>query len=274
MREDQSLDLYLQDIRQIDLISIEEEISLAQRIKKGDTAALNKLVKANLRFVVSVAKQYQNQGLPLVDLINEGNIGLIKAAKRFNETLGFKFISYAVWWIRQSILKALAEQSRVVRLPLNQVGVLNKIQKAYARFEQENERKPLAFELAKELGLSANKISDTLQVSVRHLSIDAPFIEGEDNNLLDILVNSDSLPTDKNLIKESMATEIERLLSFLPEQSANILRMFYGFGYQAMTIEEIAAILNLTCEKVKQIRDKTIRHLRYFMNNEILKTYL
>ena len=238
-RESASLDKYLQEIGKEDLITVEEEVDLAQRIKKGDKEALEKLTRANLRFVVSVAKQYQNQGLSLPDLINEGNLGLIKAAEKFDETRGFKFISYAVWWIRQSILQALAEQSRIVRLPLNQVGSLNKINKAFARFEQEHERTPSPEELADELDLPKEKVTDTLRVSGRHVSVDAPFSDGEDNSLLDVLVNSDSPIADRGLINESLGTEVERALSTLTDRERDIIKYFFGIGCSEMTLEEI-----------------------------------
>ena len=232
-RESASLDKYLQEIGKEDLITVEEEVELAQRIRKGDQKALEKLTRANLRFVVSVAKQYQNQGLSLPDLINEGNLGLIKAAEKFDETRGFKFISYAVWWIRQSILQALAEQSRIVRLPLNQVGSLNKINKAFSRFEQENERRPSPEELADSLDLPAEKVADTLRVSGRHISVDAPFVEGEDNSLLDVLVNDDSPIADRTLINESLSTEVERALSTLTERERDIIKLFFGINTPA-----------------------------------------
>lgn len=273
-RESASLDKYLQEIGREGLITIEEEVELAQRIRKGDRIALEKLTRANLRFVVSVAKQYQNQGLTLPDLINEGNIGLIKAAEKFDETRGFKFISYAVWWIRQSILQALAEQSRIVRLPLNQVGSLNKINKAFARFEQENERRPSADELAKELDLSPDKVADTMRISGRHVSVDAPFTEGEDNSLLDVLVNSDSPRADKILLNESLAREIERSLSTLSEREADIVRSFFGVGCQEMTLEEIGDKFGLTRERVRQIKEKAIRRLRHNSRSSLLKSYL
>jgi len=273
-RESASLDKYLQEIGKEELITVEEEVELAQRIKRGDQTALEKLTRANLRFVVSVAKQYQNQGLSLPDLINEGNLGLIKAAGKFDETRGFKFISYAVWWIRQSILQALAEQSRIVRLPLNQVGSLNKINKAYSKFEQEHERKPSPEELAESLELPAEKVSDTLRVSGRHISVDAPFVEGEDNNLLDVLVNNDSPNADKNLMKESLAREIERALSTLTERENDIIRMFFGIGCQEMTLEEIGERFGLTRERVRQIKEKAIRRLRHTSRSKLLKTYL
>ncbi|MGN0187136.1 MAG: RNA polymerase sigma factor RpoD/SigA [Paludibacteraceae bacterium] len=273
-RESASLDKYLQEIGREELISVEDEVELAQRIRKGDRAALEKLTRANLRFVVSVAKQYQNQGLSLPDLINEGNLGLIKAAQKFDETRGFKFISYAVWWIRQSILQSLAEQSRIVRLPLNQVGSLNKINKALSRFEQENERRPSPEELAEELDIPIDKIADTLKVSGRHISVDAPFVEGEDNSLLDVLVNDDSPVADHTLINESLQTEIDRALETLTEREADIIRMFFGIGCQEMTLEEIGAKFTLTRERVRQIKEKAIRRLRNNSKNKILKSYL
>jgi len=273
-RESASLDKYLQEIGREELISVEEEVELAQRIKKGDQIALEKLTRANLRFVVSVAKQYQNQGLSLPDLINEGNLGLIKAAEKFDETRGFKFISYAVWWIRQSILQALAEQSRIVRLPLNQVGSLNKINKAYSKFEQENERKPSPEELADKLELPADKVADTMRVSGRHISVDAPFVEGEDNSLLDVLVNSDSPNADKALINESLAREIERALATLTERESDIIKLFFGIGCQEMTLEEIGERFGLTRERVRQIKEKAIRRLRHTSRSKLLKTYL
>ncbi|WP_025006974.1 sigma-70 family RNA polymerase sigma factor [Marinilabilia salmonicolor] len=273
-RESASLDKYLQEIGREDLISVEEEVELAQRIKKGDQIALEKLTRANLRFVVSVAKQYQNQGLSLPDLINEGNLGLIKAAEKFDETRGFKFISYAVWWIRQSILQALAEQSRIVRLPLNQVGSLNKINKAYSKFEQEHERKPSPEELADQLEIPAEKVADTLRVSGRHISVDAPFVEGEDNSLLDVLVNSDSPNADKTLINESLAREIERALATLTERESDIIKLFFGIGCQEMTLEEIGERFGLTRERVRQIKEKAIRRLRHTSRSKLLKSYL
>ena len=273
-RESASLDKYLQEIGKEDLITVEEEVELAQRIKKGDQEALEKLTKANLRFVVSVAKQYQNQGLSLPDLINEGNLGLIKAAEKFDETRGFKFISYAVWWIRQSILQALAEQSRIVRLPLNQVGSLNKINKAFARFEQENERTPSPEELANVLDLPKEKVSDTLRVSGRHVSVDAPFSDGEDNNLLDVLVNTDSPNADRGLINESLSTEVERALATLTDRERDIIRYFFGIGCPEMTLEEIGEKFGLTRERVRQIKEKAIRRLRHSSRNKFLKSYL
>lgn len=273
-RESASLDKYLQEIGKEDLITVEEEVELAQRIKKGDQEALEKLTKANLRFVVSVAKQYQNQGLSLPDLINEGNLGLIRAAEKFDETRGFKFISYAVWWIRQSILQALAEQSRIVRLPLNQVGSLNKINKAFARFEQENERTPSPEELANVLDLPKEKVSDTLRVSGRHVSVDAPFSDGEDNNLLDVLVNTDSPNADRGLINESLSTEVERALATLTDRERDIIRYFFGIGCPEMTLEEIGEKFGLTRERVRQIKEKAIRRLRHGSRNKFLKSYL
>ncbi|MBP3356847.1 MAG: RNA polymerase sigma factor RpoD/SigA [Rikenellaceae bacterium] len=273
-RESASLDKYLQEIGKEDLITVEEEVELAQRIKKGDQEALEKLTKANLRFVVSVAKQYQNQGLSLPDLINEGNLGLIKAAEKFDETRGFKFISYAVWWIRQSILQALAEQSRIVRLPLNQVGSLNKINKALARFEQENERTPSPEELAVALDLPKEKVSDTMRVAGRHVSVDAPFADGEDNSLLDVLVNTDSPNADRGLINESLGTEVERALATLTDREKDIIKYFFGIGCSEMTLEEIGEKFGLTRERVRQIKEKAIRRLRHNSRSKLLKSYL
>ncbi len=273
-RESASLDKYLQEIGKEDLITVEEEVELAQRIRKGDQEALEKLTKANLRFVVSVAKQYQNQGLSLPDLINEGNLGLIKAAEKFDETRGFKFISYAVWWIRQSILQALAEQSRIVRLPLNQVGSLNKINKAFARFEQEHERTPSPEELAQALDLPKEKVSDTLRVSGRHVSVDAPFADGEDNSLLDVLVNADSPNADRGLINESLGTEVERALATLTDREKDIIKYFFGIGCSEMTLEEIGEKFGLTRERVRQIKEKAIRRLRHSSRSKLLKSYL
>ena len=273
-RESASLDKYLQEIGKEDLITVEEEVELAQRIKKGDQEALEKLTKANLRFVVSVAKQYQNQGLSLPDLINEGNLGLIKAAEKFDETRGFKFISYAVWWIRQSILQALAEQSRIFRLPLNQVGSLNKINKAFARFEQENERTPSPEELAAALDLPREKVTDTMRVAGRHVSVDAPFADGEDNNLLDVLVNTDSPNADRGLINESLSMEVERALDTLTEREKDIVKYFFGIGCSEMTLEEIGDKFGLTRERVRQIKEKAIRRLRHSSRSKLLKSYL
>lgn len=275
-RESASLDKYLQEIGREELISVSEEVELAQRIKKGGKdakAALEKLTKANLRFVVSVAKQYQNQGLSLPDLIDEGNLGLIRAAQKFDETRGFKFISYAVWWIRQSILQALAEQSRIVRLPLNQVGSLNKITKEMSRFEQENERRPSTEELADRLDMPVDKVADTIQVSGRHISVDAPFVEGEDNSLLDVLANDDSPMADADLNRESLSKEVDRALKQLYDREREILKMFFGIGCQEMTLEEIGAKFDLTRERVRQIKEKAIRRLKG-QKSKLLKSYL
>ena len=273
-RESASLDKYLQEIGREELVTPEEEVELAQRIRKGDQVALEKLTRANLRFVVSVAKQYQNQGLSLPDLINEGNLGLIKAAEKFDETRGFKFISYAVWWIRPSTLQALAEQSRIVRLPLNQVGSLNKINKALSKFEQENERQPSNEELSEMIDVPKDKISDTLRVSGRHVSVDAPFVEGEDNSLLDVLPNDDSPMADKGLVNESLNTEIERALSTLTDREREIVKSFFGIGCQEMTLEEIGERFGLTRERVRQIKEKAIRRLKSPSRSKLLKGYL
>ena len=273
-RETPSLDKYLHEIGKVELISAEEEVELARMIRSGDQDALEKLIKANLRFVVSVSKQYQNQGLSLPDLINEGNLGLIKAAQRFDETRGFKFISYAVWWIRQSILQALAEQSRIVRLPLNQVGSLNKINKAFSRFEQEYERTPSPEELAEILDLPKEKVSDTLRVSGRHVSVDAPFVDGEDNSLLDVLTNIDSPNADRSLLNESLSREIDRALATLTERERDIIKLFFGIGIQEMTLEEIGEQFGLTRERVRQIKEKAIRRLRHTSRSKLLKSYL
>lgn len=274
-RESQSLDKYLQEIGKVDLLTPEEEIELAIRIKKGDAQSLEKLVKANLRFVVSVAKQYQNQGLSLGDLINEGNLGLIKAAKRFDETRGFKFISYAVWWIRQSILQALAEQSRIVRLPLNRVGALNKIGKAYSNLEQEYEREPSAHELAKELEMDISEVSDTLKISGRHVSMDAPFAQGEDNRLLDVLENNGQPTPDNTLMSDSLKNEIERALSTLTEREAEVIKLYFGLNKEhSLTLEEIGEKFNLTRERVRQIKEKAIRRLRHASRSKNLRSYL
>jgi RNA polymerase primary sigma factor len=274
-RESQSLDKYLQEIGKVDLLTPDEEITLAVNIKKGDSNALEKLTKANLRFVVSVAKQYQNQGLSLGDLINEGNLGLIKAAKRFDETRGFKFISYAVWWIRQSILQALAEQSRIVRLPLNRVGALNKIGKAYSNLEQEFEREPNASELANELDMDVTEVSDTLKISGRHISMDAPFVHGEENSLLDVMENEDQPSPDNSLISESLKVEIESALSTLTERETEVIRLYYGLNKEhSLTLEEIGEKFNLTRERVRQIKEKAIRRLRHASRSKNLRTYL
>ena len=274
-RESQSLDKYLQEIGKVELLDPEEEIELAQRIKKGDQKSLEKLTKANLRFVVSVAKQYQNQGLSLGDLINEGNLGLIKAAKRFDETRGFKFISYAVWWIRQSILQALAEQSRIVRLPLNRVGALNKIGKAFSILEQEFEREPSASELAEELDMSLFEVADTLKISGRHLSMDAPFIQGEDNRLLDVIQDERTPMPDHILVRESLSKEVERALGTLTEREAEVIRLYFGLGREhSLTLEEIGEKFQLTRERVRQIKEKAIRRLRHATRSRQLRAYL
>ena len=273
-RESASLDKYLQEIGHEELISVEEEVELAQRIRKGDRKALEKLTKANLRFVVSVAKQYQNKGLSLPDLINEGNLGLIKAAEKFDETRGFKFISYAVWWIRQSILQAIAEQSRIVRLPLNQVGSVNKINKIANRFEQEHERRPSADEIGDFVDLPEEKIEDALKVSTRHISMDAPFTDGEENSLLDILPNNDSPDTDFELVMESLRNEINRALLTLNERERHIIEAFFGINQPEMTLEEIGEKFGLTRERVRQIKEKAIRRLRHNTKNKLLRSYL
>ena len=274
-RESASLDKYLQEIGREELITAEEEVVLAKKIRDGDQEALEKLTRANLRFVVSVAKQYQNQGLSLPDLINEGNLGLIKAARRFDETRGFKFISYAVWWIRQSILQALAEQSRIVRLPLNQVGSLNKINKAYSKLEQEFEREPTADEIATLLDLPIDKVSDTMKVSGRHVSMDAPFANGEESSLLDVLVNHDSLKADAGLIMESLSKEIDRALSTLTERERDVVKLFFGIGLNhGLTLEEIGDKFYLTRERVRQIKEKAIRRLRHSSRSKLLQQYL
>ncbi len=274
-RESASLDKYLQEIGREELITADEEVVLAKKIRDGDQGALEKLTKSNLRFVVSVAKQYQNQGLSLPDLINEGNLGLIKAAKRFDETRGFKFISYAVWWIRQSILQALAEQSRIVRLPLNQVGSLNKINKAFSKLEQQFEREPSAEELSDILELPQDKVADTMRVSGRHVSMDAPFVNGEENSLLDVLVNHDSPRADNTLMTESLQREIERSLSTLTERERDVVKLFFGIGINhGLTLEEIGAKFDLTRERVRQIKEKAIRRLRHNSRSKLLKTYL
>lgn len=274
-RESASLDKYLQEIGREELITAEEEVILAKKIKEGDQRALEKLTRANLRFVVSVAKQYQNQGLSLPDLINEGNLGLIKAARRFDETRGFKFISYAVWWIRQSILQALAEQSRIVRLPLNQVGSLNKINKAYSKLEQQYEREPSAEELADILDLPIDKVSDTMKVSGRHVSMDAPFANGEESSLLDVLVNADSPKADTGLMNESLSREIDRALSTLTERERDVVKLFFGIGLNhGLTLEEIGDKFDLTRERVRQIKEKAIRRLRHSSRSKLLQQYL
>ena len=275
-RESQSLEKYLQEIGKVDLLTPEEEVELAKRIKQGDQAALEKLTKANLRFVVSVAKQYQNQGLSLSDLINEGNLGLIKAAQRFDETRGFKFISYAVWWIRQSILQALAEQSRIVRLPLNKVGSLNKINKAFSELEQEFEREPSPEELAELLDIPTEEVETTLGVAARHVSMDAPFVEGEDNSLLDVLENNSTPNTDQELdYNESLRREIERSLSTLTDRQCDVIKLYFGIGVEhPMSLEDIGDKFGLTRERVRQIKDKAINKLRSANRSKLLKNYL
>jgi RNA polymerase primary sigma factor len=275
-RESQSLEKYLQEIGKVDLLTPEEEVGLAKRIKQGDQQALEKLTKANLRFVVSVAKQYQNQGLSLSDLINEGNLGLIKAAQRFDETRGFKFISYAVWWIRQSILQALAEQSRIVRLPLNKVGSLNKINKAFSQLEQEFEREPSADELAEVLEIATSEVQTTLGVAARHVSMDAPFVEGEDNSLLDVLENGNTPGTDAGLEHlESLRREIERSLSTLTDRQRDVIKLYFGIGVEhPMSLEDIGDKFGLTRERVRQIKDKAINKLRSASRSKLLKSYL
>jgi len=274
-RESKSLDKYLQDISKIDLITAQEEVELAQKIRAGDQQALEKLTNANLRFVVSVAKQYQNQGLNLPDLINEGNVGLVKAAKRFDETRGFKFISYAVWWIRQSILQALAEQSRVVRLPLNKIGSINKIKKTFSYLEQAHERPPSVEEIAKELDMTVTEVQQSLKNTGRHVSMDAPLKEGETSNMYDVLLVGDSPRPDKGLMHQSLNTEINRALDTLSPREADVVRLYYGIGDQpSMTLEEIGGTFDLTRERVRQIREKAIRKLRHTSKSKILKSYL
>lgn len=273
-RESASLEKYLQEIGHQDLLTADEEVELAQQIRKGDRKALERLTKANLRFVVSVAKQYQNKGLSLPDLINEGNLGLIKAAERYDETRGFKFISYAVWWIRQSILQAIAEQSRIVRLPLNQVGSVNRIARELNKFEQENERKPSVEEMADRIDLPEEKIAEAMKINTNHVSMDAPFADGEDNSLLDFLPNTDSPSTDNVLDQESLRTEIGRVLDVLNDREQKVIKAFFGIGMQEMTLEEIGDKYNLTRERVRQIKEKAIRRLRYNTKSKTLKTYL
>ena len=274
-RESQSLDKYLQEIGKVDLLTPDEEVTLAQRIREGDQFALEKLTKANLRFVVSVAKQYQNQGLSLGDLINEGNLGLIKAAKRFDETRGFKFISYAVWWIRQSILQALAEQSRIVRLPLNRVGSLNKISKSFSELEQKFEREPSPEEIAEVLELTTSEVVDTLKISGRHVSVDAPFVQGEENRLLDVLENEDEESPDTGLMNDSLRKEVQRALSTLTKREADVITLYFGLnGEHSLTLEEIGEKFNLTRERVRQIKEKAIRRLRHTSRSKALKPYL
>ena len=274
-RESQSLEKYLQEIGKVDLLTPEEEVDLAKRIKQGDQEALEKLTKANLRFVVSVAKQYQNQGLSLSDLINEGNLGLIKAAQRFDETRGFKFISYAVWWIRQSILQALAEQSRIVRLPLNRVGSLNKISKTFSELEQKYEREPSPDELAEVLEVTTNEVVDTMKISGRHVSMHAPFVQGEENSLLDVLENDGEVNPDQGLMNDSLRKEVQRALSTLTQREADVISLYFGLnGEHSMTLEEIGEKFNLTRERVRQIKEKAIRRLRHTSRSKALKPYL
>ena len=273
-RESESLEKYLQEIGREDLLTAEEEVELAQRIKNGDREALEKLTKANLRFVVSVAKQYQNQGLSLPDLINEGNLGLIKAAEKFDETRGFKFISYAVWWIRQSIHQAIAEQSRIVRLPQNQVGSVSKINRALNKFEQENERRPNVSEIAEKTDLPEDKVEVALKSNTRHVSVDAPFSDSDENSLLDVLVNDDAPMADRSLVIESLRNEIAAALNILNDREQKIIKSFYGIGCQEMTLEEIGHATGLTRERVRQIKEKAIRKLRNSTSNKLLKTYL
>ena len=273
-RESAALEKYLQEISKETMISAEEEVELAQRIKKGDTKALERLTKANLRFVVSVAKQYQNQGLSLPDLINEGNLGLLKAAERFDETRGFKFISYAVWWIRQSILQAISEQSRIVRLPLNQVGSVNKINSEINRFEQLNERRPSVDEIAEKVDLPQEKIDEAMAINGHQISVDAPFVEGEDNSLLDVMANSDAPLADNPLVEESLKSEIQNALSALNERERNVVEASYGINQPELTLEEIGTKFGLTRERVRQIKEKAIRKLRNSKANKFLKTYL
>jgi len=274
-RESQSLDKYLQEIGKVDLLTPDEEVDLAKRIREGDQLALEKLTKANLRFVVSVAKQYQNQGLSLGDLINEGNLGLIKAAQRFDETRGFKFISYAVWWIRQSILQALAEQSRIVRLPLNRVGSLNKISKTFSALEQKFEREPSPDELAEVLEVTTSEVVDTMKISGRHVSMDAPFVQGEENSLLDVLENDSDEKPDTGLMNDSLRKEVQRALSTLTQREADVITLYFGLnGEHSMTLEEIGEKFNLTRERVRQIKEKAIRRLRHTSRSKALKPYL
>jgi RNA polymerase primary sigma factor len=273
-RESESLEKYLQEIGKEDMISVEEEVELAQRIRKGDRKALERLTRANLRFVVSVAKQYQNQGLSLPDLINEGNLGLIKAAEKFDETRGFKFISYAVWWIRQSILQAIAEQSRIVRLPLNQVGSVNKINRMLSKFEQENERRPSIEEISQETNLPEEKVDEAMSANTRHVSVDAPFSEGDEGSLLDVLINESSPMADRQLVVESLQAEIKQALRILNERERNVVEAFFGIDGPEMTLEEIGEKYGLTRERVRQIKEKAIRRLREGTKNKMLKAYL
>ena len=273
-RDSESLEKYLSEIAKEEMITVEEEVQLAQRIKKGDQKALERLVKANLRFVVSVAKQYQHQGLSLPDLINEGNVGLIKAAQKFDETKGFKFISYAVWWIRQSILQAIAEQSRIVRLPLNKIGTLNKIHKAFNKLEQEFQRTPQADEISKVVEIPEDKIASTLSMSGRPVSVDAPLVEGEESSLLDLMENKDSPMADIDLVSESLKKEIQRTLATLSEKERCVIEMFYGLGKKEMSLEEIGQEIGLSRERTRQIKENALRRLQKSSRNKLLKTYL
>ncbi len=274
-RETASLDKYLQEIGKVELITAEEEVELAQRIRQGDKIALEKLTKANLRFVVSVSKQYQNQGLSLPDLINEGNLGLIKAAQRFDETRGFKFISYAVWWIRQSILQALAEQSRIVRLPLNKIGSINKINKTYAKLEQEFEREPNAEEIAEALDITEAEVKESMKNAGRHVSMDAPLVQDEDNNMYDVLKSDEVVTPETELLYESLRKEIDRAISTLTPREADVVRLYFGLnGSHPMTLEEIGEKFDLTRERVRQIKEKAIRRLKHTSRSKILKSYL
>ena len=274
-RESESLDKYLTEIGKVDLITSEQEVELAKRIRAGDSVALEKLALANLRFVVSVAKQYQNNGMSLGDLINEGNVGLIKAASRFDETRGFKFISYAVWWIRQSIMQALAEQSRIVRLPLNRVGSLNKINKTFSELEQKFQREPSAEELAEVLDITTEEIANNMRISGRHVSVDAPFVQGEENSLLDVLENGNSETPDSSLMADSLRREVSRALSTLPQRESDVMALYFGLnGQQALTLEEIGDKFDLTRERVRQIKEKATRRLRQNSRSKTLKSYL
>jgi len=273
-RESEALEKYLADIAKEDMLTSEEEVELAQRIRHGDRKALDRLTKANLRFVVSVAKQYQNHGLSLPDLINEGNVGLIKAAERFDETRGFKFISYAVWWIRQSILQAIAEQSRLVRMPANQVGAVSKLNRLLNKFEQQNERRPSIDEISEQTDLPEEKVSEAMMANARHVSVDAPFVDSEDNSLLDVLINDDAPSTDSQLVIESLRTEITTALQTLNERERAVLKAFYGIGQPEMTLDEISNKYGLSRERVRQIKDKALRRLRNNTQNKLLKAYL
>ena len=273
-RESASLEKYLQEIGHEELLTTEQEVELAQKIRKGDKKALERLCKANLRFVVSVAKQYQNQGLSLPDLINEGNLGLIKAAEKFDDTRGFKFISYAVWWIRQSILQAIAEQSRLVRLPLNQVGSVSRIMREAYKFEQEHERKPSINEMAERIDMPEDKIADAMIANSHEVSVDAPFVNGEEGSIVDSMTNPDSPTTDNELVKESLRTEVERMIKLLGDREQKVIKAFFGIGEPELTLEEIGVKYNLTRERVRQIKEKAIRRIRHNTKNKLLKSYL